>query len=149
MLTQYKNIDEIKNAVRSLSGERIANRKLQFASYDINESVRFNTDITTQTDASRIEMHVYSDDTWLTGTHKIGIKNSIPEYRDKITNQTITFGAQPVAIDVYDEFSKLNLTAGTFRIAVNFFKNFNRNLRTICNFFFIHRTYSNHNFNTF
>ena len=123
MLTQYKNIDEIKNAVRSLSGERIANRKLQFASYDINETVRLNTDITTQTDASRIEMHVYSDDTWLTGTHKIGIKNSIPEYRDKITNQTITFGAQPVAIDVYDEFSKLNLTAGTFRIAVNFFKN--------------------------
>ena len=50
MLTQYKNIDEIKNAVRSLSGERIANRKLQFASYDINETVRLNTDITTQTD---------------------------------------------------------------------------------------------------
>ncbi len=123
MLTQYKNIDEIKNAVRSLSGERIANRKLQFASYDINETVRFNTDITTQTDASRIEMHVYSDDTWLTGTHKIGIKNSIPEYRDKITNELITFGAQPVAIDVYDEFSKLDLTAGTFRIAINFFKN--------------------------
>ena len=123
MLTQYKNIDQIKNTVRSISGERISNRKLQFASYDINESVYFNTDITTQTDASRIEMHVYSDDTWITGTHKIGIKNNIPQYRDKITNELITFGSQPVAIDVYDEFSKLQLTAGTFRIAVNFFKN--------------------------
>ena len=123
MLTQYKNINEIRNAVRSITGERISNRKLQFASYDIDESVYFNTEITTQTDASRIEMHVYSDDSWITGTHKISIKNNIPEYRDKITNELITFGAQPVAIDIYDEFSKLNLTAGSFRIAINFFKN--------------------------
>jgi hypothetical protein len=123
MLTQYKNINEIRNAVRSITGERISNRKLQFASYDIDESVYFNTEITTQTDASRIEMHVYSDDSWITGTHKISIKNNIPEYRDKITNELITYGAQPVAIDIYDEFSKLNLTAGSFRIAINFFKN--------------------------
>jgi hypothetical protein len=123
MLTQYKNIDQIQTAPASVSAERIDNKKLQFVSYDVNKSIYFNTDITTQTDASRIEIHVYSGDSWITGTHKVAIRNSIPTYVDKVTNQQINFSAQPVAIDLYDELSKLSLTAGNFRIAVNFFKN--------------------------
>ncbi len=123
MLTQYKNIDEILSSNTSVSAERLSNRTRDFVSYDGNKLVYFNTDITTQSDLSRIELHAYSNDTWITGTHKLAIKNSIPTYVDSTTNQTITFPAQPIAIDIYDELSKLNLTAGNFRIAVNFFKN--------------------------
>jgi hypothetical protein len=123
MLNQYKNIDQIQVAATSVSAERIEDRKLQFASYDANESVYFNTEITTQTDDSRLELHVYSDDTWITGNHKVTLKNKIPSYIDVTTKETIKFPAQPVAINLYDELSNLNLTAGNFRIAVNFFKN--------------------------
>jgi len=123
MLIQYKNIDQIQNAAASISGDRISNRKTQFANFNINESIFFNTEITSQTTDSSIEIHVYSNDSWITGTHKVNIKNNIPVYRDSITNNIISFPTQPVAIDIYDELSKLNLTSGNFTIAVNFFKN--------------------------
>jgi hypothetical protein len=123
MLTQYKNIDQIQNAAASVSGVRLSDKKTQFASYNINESIFFNTEITTQNVDSRIEIHVYSTDSWITGTHKVNIKNNIPIYRNPEANNIISFPVQPVAIDIYDELSKLNLTSGNFTIAVNFFKN--------------------------
>ena len=123
MLTQYKNIEQIQTATTPVSAERISNRKLQHTSVDANEPVYFNADITNDTTNSAVELHVYLNDSWITGTHKTTIKNKIPEYVDKITNQVIKFPVQPIALDVYSELSNLNLTAGTFRIAVNFFKN--------------------------
>ena len=75
------------------------------------------------TDSSRIEMHVYTADTWITGNHKIQVVQKIPVYRDTNTNQPITLPAQPVAIDLYNEFNQLQLNAGNFRIIVNFFEN--------------------------
>ncbi len=123
MLMQYKNIEQIQTATTPVSGERISNRKLQHTSVDANEPVYFNTEITNNTTDSVVELHAYLNDSWITGTHKTTIKNKIPEYVDKITNQVIKFSVQPVALDVYSELSNLNLTVGTFRIAVNFFKN--------------------------
>ena len=123
MLTQYKNIEQIQTATTPISAERISNRKLQHTSVNANEPVYFNADITNDTTNSSVELHVYLNDSWITGTHKTTIKNKIPQYVNKITNQVIKFPVQPVAIDVYNELSNLNLTAGTFRIAVNFFKN--------------------------
>lgn len=123
MLTQYKNIEQIQNAPASISVERLPKIKNQYIARSKNSFVRFNTDITTQSEDHKIELHVYSNDSWITGTHQIAIQNQIPEYRDSITNKLIKFTAQPVAINIYDELDKLKLTSGNFRIAVNFFKN--------------------------
>jgi hypothetical protein len=123
MLTQYKNIDQIKIASGSISAERLSRSKTDFLSFDAEESVYFNTDITKQNEIQRIELHVYADDTWLTGNHKVSIQSKIPEYKDNVTKQSIKFPAQPVAIDLYKQLESLKLTSGQFRIVVNFFVN--------------------------
>jgi hypothetical protein len=122
MLMQYKNINEIKSATKSISGERIDRTKTEFISYDANESVYSNKDIVNVTDYNRIELHVYAGESWLTGNHKIQFQSKIPEYRDKITNQVIQIDSA-LGIDIYSQFDQLKLTAGEFRIAINFFKN--------------------------
>ena len=122
MLNQYKNIDQIKSATQSVSGERIVRTKSEFASYDLVEPVYLNTDIINVSNDNRIEFHVYSNDTWLTGNHKIQFQTKIPEFKDKATNAIIPINTA-IGIDLYSEFEKLKLTAGNFRIAFNFFKN--------------------------
>ena len=123
MLTQYKNIDQIQTASGSISAERLSRSKTEFASFDAEEAIYFNTDINKQTESQRIEMHVYAGDTWITGNHRVPLQTKIPDYQNKQTNELIKFPAQPLAIDIYTEFENLKLTSGTFRIAVNFFKN--------------------------
>lgn len=122
MLYQYKNTSEITAAKNSLSADRFDRTKSEFFAYDLQESIVSNKDIINVTDASRIEMHVYTSDTWITGNHKLQFQTKIPEFKDAITNQTIKIDSA-IGIDIYSEFKKLNLTAGTFRIAINFFKN--------------------------
>ena len=123
MLTQYKNIKQITNASGSISAERLSKNKNEFVSFDENESIYFNSDILRRNTDSRLELHVYSNETWITGNHKIQPETKIPTYRDKKTNRPIRFESQPIAIDLYKEFSNLKLSSGTFRIVVNFFKN--------------------------
>jgi hypothetical protein len=122
MLNQYKNINEIKSTKQSISGERIDRSKTEFVSYDANDATYFNDDIINVTDDSRVELHVYTGDSWLTGNHKIQYQTKIPEFRDKDTNQLIQINSA-LGIDLYSEFENLKLTAGNFRIAINFFKN--------------------------
>ena len=122
MLNQYKNIDQINSATKSISGERIVRSKSEFASYDLVEPVYLNTDIVNVSDDTKIEFHVYSNDTWLTGNHKIQFQTKLPEFKDKNTNAIIPISTA-IGIDLYSEFEKLKLTAGNFRIALNFFKN--------------------------
>ena len=123
MLIQYKNIEQIQTASGSISAERLSRSKTEFASFDAEEAIYFNTEINKQTEDQRIEMHVYAGDTWITGNHRVQLETKIPEYRNKQTNAIIQFPVQPLAINLQTEFDKLKLTAGTFRIAVNFFKN--------------------------
>jgi len=123
MLTQYKNIEQINNTAKSVSATRLPILKTSLLSYNANERVKQIPKLVQQTNESRIELHVYSGDTWLTGNHKIQVVQKIPEYRDKNTNQLITLPSQPVAIDLYNEFNQLQLNAGNFRIIVNFFEN--------------------------
>ena len=123
MLTQYKNIEQIQTASGSISAERLSRSKTEFASFDAEEAIYFNTEINKQDESQRVEMHVYADDTWITGNHRIQLQTKIPEYRNIQTNALIQFPSQPLAINLYNEFDKLKLTSGTFRIAVNFFKN--------------------------
>jgi hypothetical protein len=123
MLTQYKNIKQIQLASGSISAERLSKNKTEFISFDADESVYYNVDILSRTNNSRIELHVYSNETWITGNHKVQLESKLPEYRNKTTNRVIQWPVQPVAINIYNEFDKLKLTSGTFRIVVNFFKN--------------------------
>ena len=122
MLSQYKNTAQINSATNSVSADRFDRTKTEFFAYDLQESIVSNKDIINVTDASRIEMHVYTVDTWITGNHKIQFQTKLPEFKDSVTNNIINVDSA-IGIDVYSEFKKLNLTAGTFRVAINFFKN--------------------------
>jgi hypothetical protein len=117
MLTQYTNINEILNADASVSAERIQRSQSQY-SFLRGDGIEFYPNIINNTDDStKIELHVYADETWITGNHSIQSIQQIPEY----TN--ITFAQTPIGIDLYSEFENLNLSGGNFRIAINFFKN--------------------------
>ena len=122
MLSQYKNTAQINSATNSVSADRFDRTKTEFFAYDLQESIVSNKDIINVTDASRIEMHVYTVDTWITGNHKIQFQTKLPEFKDSVTNNIINVDSA-IGINVYSEFKKLNLTAGTFRVAINFFKN--------------------------
>ena len=123
MLTRYKNIEQIQTATKSVSAERISKTKTDFFSYDANSRVVQVPEITSQGEDIRIEIHAYSNDTWVTGNHMVQLLSKVPEYRDKTTNIPIKFPSQPIAINLYEQFENLKLTSGNFKIAVNFFKN--------------------------
>lgn len=123
MLTQYKNINEILSAQKSISAERIPEIQRRLFSREQDGLVTINNSIVTQTIDDRIELHVYSGDSWISGTHQLNLQTKIPTYVDTQTNKPIQFKTTPLAIDLYDELNKLKLTAGNFRIVVNFFKN--------------------------
>jgi hypothetical protein len=123
MLTQYKNIDQINSATKSVTASRIAKSKTDLFSYNAESRVYPVTELLQTNSITQIELHVYSGGNWITGNHHIQPVSKVPEFRDKITNQLITLPHTPIAIDLYNEFEQLKLTAGTFKIAVNFFKN--------------------------
>ena len=119
MLTQYKNISDIQSATGSLA----ASRFLEEHSSQFNVSIKPNADIT-QPDASDIiEMHIYGDQTWITGNHSVQPVYQIPRYYDRTTGREIKFNGVPVGINLYKEFENLRLTSGKFRVVLNFFKN--------------------------
>jgi len=122
MLNQYKNIDQVLSAEKSITGERISKSKTEFLEFDAKERVFFNPEILKQSDDQRIELHVYSENIWITGNHGIGIESKIPEYRDKNTQKLINLN-QPIGIDLYKQFENLKLTGGSYRFVLNFFKN--------------------------
>jgi hypothetical protein len=76
MLTQYKNITQNLNA-KSFSAERIDRTKSDFVSYDANQAILQNNEILKVSKDSKIELHVYSGDTWLTGNHSIQLQTII------------------------------------------------------------------------
>ena len=123
MLTQYKNIDQIQLADKSISATRIDKSKSDLLSYDKNTRVRQVPDIVKQDDDIRVEFHAYSNNSWVTGNHSVTLQNKVPQITDKKTRRPIRYPNQPIAIDIYKEFDSLKLTAGNFRIAVNFFRN--------------------------
>ena len=122
MLTQYKNITDIKSTTKSISANRIDKAKLDVISYSTEQPIFFNTDIVNSAADSRLELHIYVDDSWVTGNHKIQLQRKVPQYIDKTTNKSISI-INPIAVDIFSEFEKLKLTSGNFRFAINFFKN--------------------------
>ena len=121
MLTQYKNIRQIYSAPASISADRIDSRKLQFTSKDINSSFYPEVSIGTELN-SALEFHIYTGNEWLSGQHRVNLVQKLPLFKNKETNATISLD-NPIGIDVSKIFKDLKLTAGNFRIVVNFFKN--------------------------
>ena len=123
MLTQYKNIQQISSAKNAVVAQRLTDRQLDLISYAPRERkyIPVNS-IKENTDSNRIELHVYSADSWLSGNHKVQQLIKIPEYIDPITNKKIEL-YNPIAIDLRKEFDALKISAGSLKIVVNFFKN--------------------------
>ena len=130
MLTQYKNIDKILNAKTSISGERfVDSKKSKFKYADILYPVSRNIEVNTPN--ANIELHIYANDTWITGNHTVkttpAVTNNI---KDPVTGQTINFNSVPVTIDLYKELDALKINGGKFRFVVNFHKNLIGNYST-------------------
>ena len=123
MLTQYKNITQINSSKQSVSAERLTPTQLNLISYPTAQRryIAVNS-ITSNDENNRLELHVYSNAEWISGNHKIQQLTKIPEYRDAITNQLIPL-TNPLALDLRKEFDALKISAGSLRIAFNFFKN--------------------------
>ncbi len=121
MLLQYKNIEQINSATESVSGERISKAKTNFFSYGQDTRVVQVPELSSQASNVKIELHAYAGDSWITGNHQIQLNSKIPQYKNK-DRSTVQFPGRPLAIDLYNEFAKLKLTSGNFRIVVNFLK---------------------------
>ena len=127
MLSQYKNIEQILIAKNSISAER-------YTTADISDFVFDYTSIPELTTLSlddRFEMHIYTGDTWITGNHQIQPTTNVPVIDEK-NKKPFTFAGEPIAINLFDQVSALNLSAGNFRIVFNFFKNVIGSYETPC-----------------
>jgi hypothetical protein len=122
MLKQYSNINQIKSARKSTTAQRLPQSKEQLFVLDKSQTYAPNTNITNDNVDNRVEFHIYSDDTWVSGNHKISLQNNNKEFRDKITNRTIRIN-NGIGIDIYQQFENLQITSGNFTIVLNFFKN--------------------------
>ena len=120
MLTQYKNIEQILEAKKSISAERLDRNILQTIRTSFINPVSFNNDIVNK---STVEFHIYSGETWLTGQHKNQSLEETPVFYDSVTKKEIRFDSQPYVLDINQQVENLKLNGGTYRIVVNFFEN--------------------------
>ena len=120
MLTQYKNIDQIRNSTSAILAERYPSiNKNLFKS----TGYTFDPSITTSGAGSQIELHVYASDNWLTGNHSVNAIKSIPVYYNTETGNEYSFGSTPLIIDVAQQLQDLEIQTGNYTFVVNFFKN--------------------------
>ena len=100
MLTQYKNKNTFSTKGPSST--------LRFSDVEL-ELLRKNVTVLPKTipGFDSVELHMYSNDTWITGNHSVKLSSQDPQYK----------------FDIVKELHKLQLTTGKFRFVVNFFKN--------------------------
>ena len=122
MLSQYKNIDQILNAKKSLSAQRLPQIKTNNINLVGQNTVTFNNDII-NTKNNSVEFHVYSGETWITGNHNTISLLQTPRFRESVTNKEIRFPYTPYVLDLHKQIDDLKLNGGTYKIAVNFFEN--------------------------
>ena len=120
MLDQYKNIEQISLAQKSVSAQRIDTVQLQNINSNFTNPVYFDNDIINK---STVEFHLYSGDVWVTGKHKNQSLPNTPVYFNKTDNTEILFNSQPFVLDIYQELQNLQITDGNYKIAINFFEN--------------------------
>ncbi len=123
MLTQYKNITQLTSAANAVVAQRLNTQQLDLLSFAPRERKYIPVnEIKENNGTNRIELHVYSGNSWLSGIHQVQQITKIPEYTNLVTNQKINL-YNPIAIDLRKEFDALKISAGSLRIVVNFFKN--------------------------
>ena len=116
MLTQYKNIDQIRNSTSAILAERYPSiNKNLFKS----TGYTFDPSITTSGAGSQIELHVYASDNWLTGNHSVNAIKSIPVYYNTETGNEYSFGSTPLIIDVAQQLQDLEIQTGNYTFVVN------------------------------
>jgi hypothetical protein len=95
MLTQYKNIQQIGSATNATVAQRLNNQQLDLLSYTPYQRKYIPVNTIKENDGdSRIELHVYSTNSWISGTHQVQQITKIPEYTDLITNQKLIYTIQ-------------------------------------------------------
>jgi len=121
MLKQYSNKSQIidsKQSLRATRLEKVDYDLLQYPPYRISYLPTLIPD-----SKQKIELHIYSAETWITGNHSINASNAIPNIIDPVTNESLQFPYGVLNIDIFNEFKSLGLTGGNFRFVLNFFKN--------------------------
>lgn len=121
MLENIKNIQDITSS-KSLTGNRLYKTDLELLTFTPGQSVIFDQNILTGVD-DVAELHVYSDNTWITGTHNATVDRSNILSVNTTLDDTFNLYSQPLKLNIQDEFNKLNINSGNYRILVNFFKN--------------------------
>jgi len=113
MLTQYKNINEILNAKKGISADRLPDIKNSLTSlrYEASvDSLKLSSDFIK-------EFHVYSGKSWITGIHElISGQHYLP------TNSTIN-NLDYFTVNTLNLFKDLQLSSGNYTILFNFFNN--------------------------
>jgi hypothetical protein len=125
MLKQYKNLEEILNSDKSISGNRLQEKSRALLSYASNTRVDFNPTLL-PSDKNRFELHVYSGETWLSGDYSVPNVQATPPgapFFDSDLNEEIRFPSSIINIPLYNEFKALQITSGQYRFVINFFKN--------------------------
>jgi len=121
MLTQYSNNSEILNSKKSIRATRLDKIDYDLLNYPPYR-ISYNPTLLPSTN-QRVEFHVYSNDTWITGNHSINVSNNLPNIIDPISQQSLQFPYGVLNIDIFDQFKSLGITGGNFRFILNFFKN--------------------------
>ena len=89
MLRQYSNIDQILSSKESLNARRLDSVDYDLLTYP-DYRISYNSQLNSTT-SQKVEFHVYSNDTWITGNHEIMASNVSPNIRDTETNDFIIF----------------------------------------------------------
>ena len=98
MLTQYKNKNTF-NTNGPSSTQRFSDAELELLVKNVNEIPKSVPGL------DSVELHIYSNDTWITGNHNVKLIAQDPYYK----------------FDIVKELYNLKLTTGNFRFVVNFF----------------------------
>jgi len=121
-LKQYTNIEEILNADKSISAQRLEKKSSDLLSFPINKHVDFNVALSPEK-SRLLELHIYANDVWITGNHTVQVTNESATFTNTDTNEDIQFNGPILNIDLFNQFNNLKLTSGNYRFVINFFEN--------------------------
>ena len=115
MINQYSNIKQINESLNALEGYR-------YRDVDRNIFLRNNQQYIFDTGYHDTEFHIYSGDEWITGKYNgVNLSGFTGQKFDENNNPVFLNNAH--TLDVYQQFSDLQLSSGNYKFAVNFFEN--------------------------
>lgn len=115
MITQYSNIKQIKDSLNAIEGYR-------YSDTDRNVFLRNQQQFIFDNGYTDNEFHIYSGDEWITGQYNgVNLSGFTGQKFDENNNPIFLNNSH--TLDVYQQFSDLQLTSGNYRFIVNFFEN--------------------------